>query len=652
MSYGIGSEIEGRSDIEKFLNEIMEENENVVVVTSNGNDGPGISSTGNPAGASRILSAGAMLPVGSARDSYGFANDGDRIFHFSSRGGELNKPDCLTPGAAASTVPAYRKGENMWGTSMACPQLAGAAAVLISACLQENIPYNGALIKRALKNSAVPLPGYNALDQGTGVIDIPRAFEILKLYARGDEADKLLDYEIETACPVYDDEKGTTAYWRTGGYFPAVTEKQIFSVKPIFPKDKTADEKQAFYRAYDLKADQSWIKLDKSSTFIRSDQSATIGCFYRGDLLNEPGLYVGTIFAYPKSGVAKAIPEFRLINTVVVPYEFSSQNDYKLTVKNRSLKSGTYHRYFILVPAGASAVNVKVSASADKWCGVQGYIYDPEGVEKGRVPRMDPDKKESVTATIPQEELMPGIWEIIPFAFHNLTRISTYDLEISFDGIEVEPVVSLKYENGGKPGGQITAVSHFNRFSGSAEGKLTGYRKKTRLEIDGDEYDHSFKTDKNITRVDFKLAMDKKTFNRFTDIAVNIKDEDGRVLSSGGFTQRSTSIGFSPPGAGKYKLEIIAGFTYPKKKKDKWFIDLVETFTTGESIDISVKKNGTETFELYPSIPVELDFECVKIPKLTPDGYALYGELVFTDRIGSKTAAALPIEIGSKVLSP
>jgi hypothetical protein len=300
----------------------------------------------------------------------------------------------------------------------------------------------------------------------------------------------------------------------------------------------------------------------------------------------------------------------------------------------------------VLVPAGASAMNVKISASAGKWCGVYGYIYDPEGVARGRLPRMDPDKKDPVTATINRDELKPGIWEIIPFAYHDLPKVSTYDLEVSFDGIDVEPITSIEYENGENPGGTIEVLSHFNRFSGTVKGRITGYRKESKLKIESDEYSHSFKTDENISRVSFEMTMDKETFNRYTDIAVNIKDADGKVLRVGGFSQRSTSIEFSPQSAGKYELEIIAALTYPKKKKDEWFIRLEETFTTEESIDISVKKNGSETITLYPSVPAKLEFECASSPRLTPDGYLMHGELVFKDRISAATAATLPIAIG------
>ncbi len=55
MSFGIGSEIEGRSEIEKFIEELVKENPYLYVCTSNGNEGPGISTTGLPSASSYVL---------------------------------------------------------------------------------------------------------------------------------------------------------------------------------------------------------------------------------------------------------------------------------------------------------------------------------------------------------------------------------------------------------------------------------------------------------------------------------------------------------------------------------------------------------------------------------------------------------------------
>jgi tripeptidyl-peptidase-2 len=644
MSYGIGSELEGRSDIEKFLNEIMEKNENVIVVVSNGNEGPGIGSTGNPSAASRVLSVGAMLSYGSARDSYGFANEGDRLFHFSSRGGEVNKPDVIAPGAAASSVPSHASKENFWGTSMSCPQIAGAAAVLISACRQENIPFNGALIKRALKCSAAPLAGYYRLDQGSGIPNLARALEIMKIYAQRNEKEKLADYQIETNSPVFPDEKGEAAYWRAGNYLPDKSSKQLFSVKAIFPTEMSADEKNNFYRAFDLKVDQPWFKLDKASSYIRGNEPAKIGGYYQSDLLKKPGLYVATVSAYPKSVAGKNIPEFQLVNTVIVPHTFSPENRYQLRMQGKMLKAAEYHRYFVLVPAGASSMTVKISPSAGKWCGIYAYIFNPEGVEVRKTPSVDPQIGKAIISTIEEADLMPGVWEIIPYAYHDLRQTSTYDLEVHFDGISIDPnpIDKICYKLGDKPNGAISVISNFQKFRGKASGKLLGYTKNRTLDISSDRYRYEFQTGEEIETVIFELEMDKETYNLFTDAAVLVLDQDDTFLENDGFSQRKLLIKFQPPKAGKYVLEIWAGFTFPAKSKEPWKVKMTEKYLTREKIALSIKKDDSSEFNLYPSLPVELKFELEQAPRLIPDGYSYSGFIEF-ENVQEVTVASVPI---------
>ncbi|HHJ52515.1 MAG TPA: hypothetical protein ENJ89_04920, partial [Caldithrix abyssi] len=101
MSFGIGSEIEGLADMDLMLNDFLEENENLVFCISAGNEGPGISTVGLPTAASRVLSVGAMNTARTARDLYGANVNRDLIFVFSSRGGEINKPDIIAPGGAS-----------------------------------------------------------------------------------------------------------------------------------------------------------------------------------------------------------------------------------------------------------------------------------------------------------------------------------------------------------------------------------------------------------------------------------------------------------------------------------------------------------------------------------------------------------------------
>lgn len=644
MSYGVGSEIEGRSDIENFLNNLMDENENILVVTSNGNEGPGLSTTGNPAGAFRLASIGAMMPHEHARDSYGFTIDSDRIFHFSSRGGELRKPDFVTPGSAASSVPYHDTRENKWGTSMACPQAAGAAAVLISACEQQDIPYNAAVLKRAMKYSASPIPGYTPLDQGTGILNIEKALSLLKTYADRDEHEKLLDYKIETTCPSFDDSKGRMAYWRTGSYIPPEDEKQVFDVNPLFPESMTAQQKADFYRAYRLESDQSWLKLDKSSTFIRGEQAAHIGAYYRHDELAEPGFYVATITAFPKSGPGRDIPEFQILATAIVPFQATPENDYSIDVTGKTLKAGQHHRYFVDIPPGASAMTVTLKPDNNKWCKIYGYLHKPDGVLYERFPLINPDDKEPVRITVPRQQLDAGIWEIVPSAYYNTTKTSTFDMHIEFDGLDIQPdtLTNFTFENGEKPQGTFRVVNHFSQFEGTAKGRLRGYQKTEALEISSDIYEQPLKINEDVERLTLRLEMSEETWGLFTDVAFNVIDKDGTFVLNDGFMQRKRVSSFRPA-PGEYTLRIVAGFTYPSKTSESWQLKLTEIYETKQDIPLSVEKNGESRFNLYPGIPAELMFELQQTPSMVPDGYHHFGSLEFISDKDEQKAARVPI---------
>ena len=66
----------------------------------------------------------------------------------------------------------------MNGTSMASPHTCGAVSLLLSAMKAQSLPYSPFSVKRALENSAQPLPANCHYGQGHGLLQV-RMFPVL-----------------------------------------------------------------------------------------------------------------------------------------------------------------------------------------------------------------------------------------------------------------------------------------------------------------------------------------------------------------------------------------------------------------------------------------------------------------------------------------
>src|SRR6266851_3624461 len=181
LSFGVGNEIEGGAVIDSLVNAFLVAHPNVVFLISAGNDGPGLSTMGFPASADLALAVGASYPSVFARPAQpGTPPPPDVMGWWSSRGGELAKPDLVAPGVAFSTVPRWNTGDEIkGGTSMAAPHAAGLAACLLSAMAQEGRRVSAAEVAQALRASAVGFRGETVLDQGAGVPHLEAAYRWL-----------------------------------------------------------------------------------------------------------------------------------------------------------------------------------------------------------------------------------------------------------------------------------------------------------------------------------------------------------------------------------------------------------------------------------------------------------------------------------------
>ena len=650
MSFGIGAEIEGQSAIDLTLDDFLSENEKLVFVTSAGNEGPGISTIGLPASSKFILTVGALNNKETANNLYGAHISSDKIFVFSSRGGELNKPDVLAPGGASSTVPPYSTRDVKWGTSMASPQAAGAVALVLSAAWQQKLPIVGAVLKKALKNSGDPLPGYLPLEQGSGVINIPTAFDVYKKLINEKNSRQVVNYDISTISPVYETEDGPAAYWRFGSYLPDKEHKQRFYINPVFSKKTDADARYNFYRGFTLKSGASWLKLNKKSTYIKGANPALVDVYFDKSKMKKPGLYNAKITAYRKGGLfasSSAVnKEFELMCTAVVPVVFNEQNGFKWSSKENTVAPGNVKRFFFDVPLKASAAAITLSAVRGSYSDLRAYLYDPAGREQHRL-RIKSESKKSNTVFLKSDELDRGTWELDVYADFRNEQNSKFELSASFSGLSFEPKVisKVRIKNGSDPEGQVKVLNNYDNLAKCRiSGALLGIQRIRHIADDNERYESTFSVDKTCERVQFDIELDAETYNLFTDFAINIKDYSGKTLHADGLSYRKLKFTFIPPQAGDYLIEFVPAFA--SHTAQDWSLTLKESYFYFNKIKID---GGYEEF--YPRVNKETDFTVNGQIPAAPEGFYLFGELWLDSSGPYKNRTVVPIKLRTGILN-
>ena len=636
MSFGIGSEIEGRSDFEKFLADLLKDNQYLYVSLSNGNEGPGISSTGLPSSSSYALSSGAVLTKEVARDNYGNNLPYDIILHFSSRGGEVSKPDVVSPGAATSTVPNFSNGDRFWGTSMACPYSSGVMSLLLSAAQKEfpDVKIPSQMLFNIIRESATYWDQYTVLDQGGGYINVPNAYDLMKKYIKNGEQKKFESYTVLSFAPNQPDNKSRNLYIRDGSFLTG-DETFAFAVK----RDNTI-KSDKFYRTYKLQNDADWLKIIQKKVYIRNDQPAYINVKIDKSKMKDPGLYTTKIKALRDD--ASSFPEFDMIATFVIPYEFNSSNNYRMIWKDQTVQQGMVKRYFIKIPAGQNSMKISLNrdASSKKYARCRYFLHNNDGIQiDASKPLSSVSNDEAVESYY--YDLTPGIYELVVDGFFLADEPSTYNLEVEFNSIS-----RINGEDLSENNSSVDLINYFNETkSYDLNGELLGYKKEYSLKVDGSgTYKMPFEIGKGEKSKQFKFSLTKEDFSKLTDFAVQILNENGKAVSKGGFSYRDDgSVDVDMP-SGKdtasFVLELIPAFTSKDLSAD---ISVEELTYLPESVKLDVRNSGKNSLTLYPNSIKTLDVKFAKPETEIPVDTKYFGKIYFKSPSSDKTEYELPI---------
>ncbi|HJS47382.1 MAG TPA: S8 family serine peptidase [Gemmatimonadales bacterium] len=489
LSFGVGNEQEGRARIDAVVDSVLAANPDVVMTISAGNDGPGLSTLGFPGSADRAISVGATFPTVFVQRSARAASVPDPVAFFSSRGGELAKPDLVTPGVAYSTVPAWDVGEERnAGTSMASPHAAGLAALLVSALAARGTTPDAARIKRALMVTALSTPGASWIDEGAGVPDVGLAWEWLEAGHAAAEA------------------RVTVPGSGAPAAFHATPPPARQAFELTLPPGSTPIRVR-------FQSDAPWIVAPAAAALREGTTRVEVA--YRRDRLLEPGAHVGVVTAW--GGDTAAGPVARLVSTVIVPLPSRDT-----VIGPLALGPGEVRRWFL--PAEPDRPFEVGIATTGPFQAALTSLHEPGGMpwreENGRPAGPGED---AATYQVDARDVRPGLYEVDAIAPPGASasvqvRVarSPVRLEARLDGGMVE----ARFRNASDSTVALLAgAALLGAELAAPAGGIGGHPVRLPVPVPG-----------WATRVAVEVAMDPVQWDRFTDLGATLLAEDGRQL--------------------------------------------------------------------------------------------------------------------------
>jgi len=641
MSFGIGSEIEGQAEMETFLENLTKENPYLYISLGSGNEGPGISTSGLPSSSYAVFSSGAVLTQEVGRDLYSATLNRDIILYFSSRGGEVSKPDVCSPGACTSTVPNWTGWDRFWGTSMAAPYSAGVMSLLLSAAIKEypDVKIPSQLLYKVIRESATSMEGYNHLDQGHGYINAMNAYTLLKKYIDNGEVNKFETYSISSTAPNFPFGKAPNLYLRNGSF---IKDEDTFTYTI---KRRNLLNTDKFYRAFKLESDSDlptgqagWLISIQKKTYIRNDQATFVNVKFDKSKMQQPGLYTARITAYRDDN--SKFPEFEMLATVVIPYKFSSENNYSMNWNSIKVEQGMVDRYFIELPAGQTAMNIKLNSVKNEYSRARFNLFDPDGTGIDVSPTLHTlENKNEVEAYY--YDLKPGVYEVVVEGHFLAKDTSTYDLTIQFYGINRMDDKLIDESNN-----KIEVVNLFNKAeSYNLTGKLSGYEINHSVAIQGSEkFRMPFVLRKGEQSKEFKLEMSKEDYTKLTELALIIYDSEGVDVSNNALSFRTGSVSVdnsSDADSSEYVFEIVPGFANETSSADIHIAEIT-TFKSAYGFDVVSERKSSVT--LYPSLPKQMEIYFELPNEYFPIYSQPIGVINFESSSTKKTEYELPIK--------
>ncbi len=465
---------------------------NVQMFISAGNNGPGVNTVGDPSVCGKVVSVGAYITDATWQANYGStAPSTDNLHPFSSRGpteAGAMKPQIVAPGAAVSTTPMWQPGgpvagtyglppgySMLNGTSMASPQAAGSAALLISAAKQMSVQKQPDQLRQALRSSARFIANYGAYEQGNGLLNVSAAWDLL-------QTNNVKAVDITSSVPVNTVISGFLATPNQG---EGIYEREGVVVGSSFSRTYTFTRTSGGGGAttYNLSLvgndgtfgiAAATISLPKNSpkTLTVTVNAGSVGVHSAILNLDDPST----------AGI-----DYQTLNSVIAADGFNAANNFTVA-KTGTVSPNEVKRYFVYVPPGTPAFKVDLSGpSAAPGTGQIRFVrFHPYGVNIDSNSSLEcytpPSGGCSTGNPLSRTQSQPqtGVWEVTVEARRTSDALNApFTLTMSILGATVAPNPdTIASATIGVPVARsYTLTNLFGAFTGRAVGTSLGSAK-------------------------------------------------------------------------------------------------------------------------------------------------------------------------------
>ncbi|MFF9805973.1 S8 family serine peptidase [Streptomyces coeruleorubidus] len=543
----------------------------VQLVISAGNSGPGTNTIGDPALADKVISVGASVSKETWAANYGSVVEKKyALMPFSSRGPREDggfTPTLVAPGAAINTIQTWMPGQPvaeagyslpagygmLQGTSMASPQAAGAAALLLSAAEQKKIELTPATLRTALTSTADHIKGVQAYEEGAGLMNIEDAWDSIRdgatshAYTVKAPVDTAMDDKLKT--PGY----GTGLYDREGGL--KAGQKKTYEV--TITRTSGADKAIRHELHFENNAGGTFRIVGSDEVKLPLNKPVTV-----------------KVQAAPKSaGIKSAILEVddpktegidrQVLHTVVVAaplkYTFSASG---------SVQRNSSRHYYVTVPEGAKTLEVAMSGLKDK-SQTRFISIHPYGVPSDPTSTINcyPNYPNPANTCRPDlrsyADPKPGVWEIEVESRRTSPLLDNpYKLDVAVLGAAFEPeTVTVPEAKVGTPAAASWKVTNgFAAIDGKLVGGSLGSSKTTRPSIKhGETQTTTVEVPAGAKSLDVAIG---RVSDAAADLDLAVYDGAGKLVGSSADGDSEESVAVPSPAAGKYTIEVV-GYSVP-----------------------------------------------------------------------------------------